>query len=154
MEFRKYQSADCNEMAELFYNTIHTINARDYSKAQLDAWATGNVDLVKWDKSFSENFTVVAVETGIIVGFGDLNKEGYIDRLFVHKDYQAMGIASAILSALEKHAIANDLALLFTQASITAKPFFEANGYFVVKEQKVERKNQLLTNFIMEKHFK
>ena len=52
MEIRKYQSTDCKEMAELFYHTVHKVNAKDYRKEQLDVWATGEVDLEKWDCSF------------------------------------------------------------------------------------------------------
>lgn len=48
MEIRKYQSTDCKEMAELFYHTVHKVNAKDYRKEQLDVWATGEVDLEKW----------------------------------------------------------------------------------------------------------
>lgn len=36
MIVRKYQSLDCEEMAQLFYDTVHTINRKDYSKEQLD----------------------------------------------------------------------------------------------------------------------
>ena len=35
METRKYQSTDCKEMAELFYHTVHKVNAKDYRKEQL-----------------------------------------------------------------------------------------------------------------------
>ena len=38
-----------------------------------------------------------------------------------------------------------------THASITARPFFEARGYRVVRPQQVERRGQVLTNFVMEK---
>lgn len=86
MFIRKYESTDCKELAELFYNTVHTINAKDYTKEQLDAWASGQVDLEKWDQSFQEHFTVVAVENGIIVGFGDIDTTGYLDRLYIHKN--------------------------------------------------------------------
>ena len=44
MIIREYQPSDCGEMAELFYNTVHTVNARDYTKEQLDVWATGKLD--------------------------------------------------------------------------------------------------------------
>ncbi len=36
-----------------------------------------------------------------------------------------------------------------THASITARPFFEKRGYRPVKEQQVERKGILLTNYVM-----
>lgn len=62
MEIRKYRSDDCKEMAELFYETIHSVNASDYSAQQLNVWATGNVDFEKWDRSFSQHYSLVAVE--------------------------------------------------------------------------------------------
>ena len=39
MFVRGYQMSDCKEITELFYNTVHTINAKDYTKEQLDVWA-------------------------------------------------------------------------------------------------------------------
>ncbi len=45
-----------------------------------------------------------------------------------------------------------DVDKISTQASITAKYFFEKRGYKVVKEQKVERKGVLLTNYVMERY--
>ena len=148
MVIRKYRSSDCKEIIELFYNTVHTVNAKDYTKEQLDVWATGKVELEKWDKSFQEHFTVVAVDEEIIVGFGDIDKTGYLDRLYVHHDYQKKGVATAICNELEKVVQSN----ITTYASITAKPFFEKRGYKVIKEQKVERKGVFLTNFCMEKN--
>ena len=32
MFVRGYQMSDCKEITELFYNTVHTINAKDYTK--------------------------------------------------------------------------------------------------------------------------
>ena len=135
-------------MAELFYQTVHSVNARDYTKAQLDVWATGQVDLAAWDRSFSAHYTVVAVEDGRIVGFGDMDPSGYLDRLYVHKDHQREGIASAICGALEESVPGKTL---ITHASITAKPFFEQRGYRVVREQTVVRGGIPLTNYVMEK---
>ena len=145
MLIREYQSSDCDKMAELFYNTVHTITAKDYSKAQLDVWATGQRDLKNWDQSFQEHYSVVAVNDGIIVGFGDIDRKGYLDRLFVHTDYQRKGIASDICNCLEQAVQGN----IVTHASITARPFFERRGYKVVKEQQVERQGIFLTNYVM-----
>lgn len=147
MELRKYQSSDCKEVTELFYNTVHTVNAKDYTKEQLNVWATGQVDLEKWNESLQEHFSVVAVDDEIIVGFGDIDKTGYLDRLFVHTDYQGKGIATAICNQLEQAVKGN----ITTHASITAKPFFEKRGYKVIKKQEVERQGIFLTNFVMEK---
>ena len=148
MVLRAYRSADCPALAELFYQTVHQVNIRDYTQAQVDAWATGQVDLERWDRELREHRTVVAWEDGLIVGFGDMDKTGYLDRLFVHKDFQGRGIATAICDALEGESAAPRL---WVQASLTARPFFEGRGYRVVKAQQVERRGVLLPNFVMEK---
>ena len=147
MELRRYESSDCKEVAELFYNTVHIINAKDYTKEQLDVWATQEVDLEKWNQSLQGHYSIVAVDNEIIVGFGDIDKDGYLDRLYVHADYQRKGIATAICKQLEQ-AVEGKIT---THASITAKPFFEKRGYRVVRKQEVERRGIFLTNFVMEK---
>ena len=148
MWIREYKPADCEQLAELFYNTVHSINAKDYTEEQLNVWATGRVDLQEWNLSFLKHKTVVAIENDEIVGFGDIDASGYLDRLFVHKDYQRTGIASAICNELEGSAKGKNIT---THASITAKPFFQQRGYRVVKEQKVIRQGIALTNYVMEK---
>lgn len=147
MKIRKYQPSDCKSLADLFYHTVHTVNAKDYTKEQLQVWATGQVDLENWDQSLQEHFSVVAVENENILGFGDIDKTGYLDRLYVHTDYQGKGIATAICNQLEQAVQGS----IITHASITARPFFEKRGYQVIKEQQVERQGIFLTNFVMEK---
>lgn len=145
MYIREYRSSDCKELTELFYNTVHMVNAKDYTKEQLDVWATGQADLKKWNQSLQEHYSIVVVEDGIITGFGDIEKTGYLDRLYVHAGYQRKGIATAICNRLEAAVQEN----IVTHASITARPFFEKRGYTVVKEQQVERQGILLTNYVM-----
>ena len=148
MQLREYITSDCEQLSKLFFQTVHSVNAKDYTKEQLDVWATGTVDLKEWDKSFTEHYTVVAIDNNIIVGFGDIDKTGYLDRLYVHADYQGKGVATAICNRLEL-AVQGKIT---THASITAKPFFEKRGYKVVKEQQVERQGIYLINFCMEKN--
>lgn len=147
MTIREYRPADCEESAELFYNTVHTVSAGDYTEAQLDAWAAEDMDLERWNRSLLEHDCLVAVENGVIIGFGDLAGAGYLDRLYVHKDYQRMGVGSAICGRLEQAARGK----IVTHASITARLFFEKRGYKVVREQQVMRRGITLTNFVMEK---
>lgn len=145
MVIRKYQPCDCKALAELFYHTVHTVNARDYTKEQLDVWATGKEDLEKWNQSFQEHYSIVAVDDAILVGFGDIDNTGYLDRLYVHTKYQGKGVATAICDRLEQTVRGK----VVTHASITAKPFFEKRGYRVIKKQQVERKGIFLVNFVM-----
>ncbi len=148
MTIRRYRSEDCRRLTELFYDTVHSVNARDYAPEQLDAWAIGQPDLEAWDRSLHAHESFVAEENGVIIGFGDIDQSGYLDRLFVDKDHQGRGVATALCDALEAAVRAEHYT---THASITARPFFEKRGYHVVRQQRVERQGVSLTNFVMEK---
>lgn len=147
MIIRKFQSLDCEEMAQLFYDTVHTINRKDYSEEQLDVWADGNVDIESWNQRYLSSHTYVAIENKKIVGFGNIDDKGYLDMLYVHKDNQHKQIATKLCNQLEKFVTSK----ITTYASISAKDFFEKRGYRVVRENEVIRKGITLTNYLMEK---
>ena len=92
MELRAYQPADLEEIYQLFYDTVHSVNRKDYGLEQLDAWAPRQMDRPRWEQSLADHETWVAWEDGKIVGFGDLGEGGYLDRLYVHKDFVRKGI--------------------------------------------------------------
>ena len=148
MTLREYRPEDCAEVVRLFYDTVHTVNARDYTEEQINAWAPEKADLEAWDRSLRAHYSLVVMEEGRIIGFGDADRAGYLDRLYVHRDYQGRGAASLLCGALEAAARGENIV---THASITARPFFEKRGYRVIREQTVERRGVRLVNFVMVK---
>lgn len=148
MIIRSYKQTDCEGIAALFYDTVHSVCCADYTEEQLSAWASGEVSLEEWNRAFTENYTVVALDDGKIVGFGEIDKTGYLDKLYVHKDFLRKGIGSAICDMLEQNFWEGKITV---HASITAQAFFASRGYTVVKEQTVVRNGLHLTNFVMEK---
>lgn len=148
MFLRRYDPSDIKEMINLFRGTVHAVNAADYTREQLEAWAPRDIDARAWQDSFSGRYAVVAVENGAVIGFGDIDETGYLDRLYVHKDYQKKGSATAICDDLESAVCGKRITV---HASVTAKPFFEKRGYRTLKKQTVNRRGVLLTNFVMEK---
>ena len=89
MKIRRYEPGDLAQITALFYDTVHAVNAADYSPEQLDAWADGAPDRDRWNRSLLAHHSLVAVEgEGLIVGFGDIDGTGYLDRLYVHRDRQ------------------------------------------------------------------
>lgn len=127
---------------------------KDYSQKQLDVWATKEdkaSTINSWQVSLAHNITFVAKINDKIVGFSDLTDEGYLDRLFVHKDFQGQGIASALVDMLESEAKKRNLLVIETDSSITAKSFFAHKGYNIICSQTVERKGVKLINFKMRK---
>ena len=149
MELYAYQPEDCPALLALFRDTVYTVCARDYSPAELAAWAGGAWDAAAWDQSFRRHVTWVAREGPEIVGFGDLDAQaGYLDRLYVHARFQRQGIATALCDALEAASVPP---FVTTCASRTAQGFFLKRGYRIVERQRVLRRGVYLENFRMEK---
>ncbi len=139
---------DAPALLALFHDTVHTVCAADYAPAQLDAWAPADRDAAAWTAGLLRRTTLVAEEDGQIVGFGNIGPDGYLDLLYVHKDHQRQGIATALCDALETLYPVEQVTV---HASVTARPFFEGRGYRAIQAQQVERRGQRLTNFVMEK---
>ena len=146
MIIRKYKNEDCDSVANLFYETVHSVNAKDYSAEQLSAWANSADSLKSRCNDLLNQNTLVAEINGVIAGFGSIDKSGYLDLLFVSKDYQNQGVTTALCDELEK-----DFSIIKTFSSITAKSFFENRGYLVVKSQEVKRFEVALINYEMKK---
>ena len=152
MNIIKFEEADIEEIVSLFYETVHTVNLKDYSQTELDAWAPKDEKKSKidaWKVSLGENISFVAKVNGKVVGFVDMTHSGHLDRLYVHKDYQGQGIATALVDKLEDEARKINVFKMDTDASITAKQFFEHRGYNTICSQTVERDGVKLTNFNM-----
>lgn len=146
----EYRPGEAAALVRLFYNTVHSVCLGDYTQEQVDAWADGTADPAVWEQSFLRHQTLVARIGGEIAGFADLDGD-YLDRLYVHRDFQRQGVATALAQALEQRAAEKGFSRIMVHASVTARPFFEKRGWRVVREQQVERKGVFLTNFTMEK---
>lgn len=156
MKIRKYRPLDVRELLSLYYDTVHEINIRDYSAAQVDAWMPSKEERVGfWNERFSASKTVVAEIKGKIVGFGNLEKNNsMIGMLYVHKDHQREGIATALLKVLEKKLRKQEIFTAKAEVSFTAHPFFVSRGYQLVRENHKTLNDLEFTNYIMEKELK
>ena len=155
VEIRDATMRDAASMADLFHHTILKVNVRDYSRAQVEAWAGPAPEPEKWRKRIAAGEcvrqTFVAAQGERVLGFAEFEGDGHIDTLYVHHEYQGRGIASLLLDRIEAEAQGLGLARLYTEASITAKPFFERRGFSVMSPQLVEQGGCTFRNFVMEK---
>jgi len=146
---RPYQTTDLDAVIEIFLRAIREVAVKDYDRAQVDAWA--QVDRGVWARRRLSRPTWVAVIDQERVGFTDLEPDGHLDMMFVHPAHQAIGVATLLLATVEAAATARGINRLSTEASLTARPFFERRGFSVLASQRVEKRGQFLTNFRMEK---
>ena len=144
--------SDARKAALLFQRTVHTVNAHDYRRDQLDAWAPGDAESdSELIRKLLAQQAIGVKECGILIGFGSLDDAGELDMLYVHRDRQNQGIGTALAAALEQEAHARGWRAIRTYASLTARPFFEGRGYSVVRENTAVRRGVELKNFLVEK---
>jgi putative acetyltransferase len=148
---RRFEPRDAEPIARLFHDTIRIINLGDYTQEQVEAWAPDDIHFRDWAAACASRCTFVAEMDGLVVGFGELESDGHLGRFYVHHLHQRQGIGRIIHAAIETEARKLKLTRLFTEASITARPFFARLGYATLKEQTVECRGQTFINYVMEK---
>ena len=153
MEVRKFRNGEEVELWELFYNTIHNVNIKDYDENQIEAWAPDDLDINFAIQKFREIDPFVAIKEGKIIGYADIQFDGYIDHFFCHHEFQRQGVGKSLFAALEKVARENEILEMYSNVSITARPFFEAMGFSVEKEQVVQVGAQKLKNYKMVRRY-
>ena len=148
---RDYGSEDAASLCRLFFETVRSVNRADYSEEQVRAWAPEVPDAETWHERMSGRHTLVAEKEGRTVGFAELEEDGHLDMLYVHKDAVGRGVGSRLYAAVEERARGLGSGRLFTEASITARPFFERRGFAVLGRNVVTQHGVELVNFSMEK---
>ena len=151
MTLRDGRPEDAEALIALYRDTIRHVNLRDYTAAQVAAWAPDEIPAAPWADRLADSRWTVAERDGAVAGFCELEADGLVRMLFVHKHHQGRGIAAALLERAEAQARAAGLTRLYTEASLTARPVFERHGYRVIDAQTVSIDDQRLRNFRMEK---
>ncbi|MDR9402843.1 MAG: GNAT family N-acetyltransferase [Halothece sp. Uz-M2-17] len=151
-KIRRFQNSDAQQIAQLFHDTVRNINSRDYSPLQVKAWAPDQIYFRNWATICSQYYTYVADCNGTIIGFAELEDNGNIHCFYCHHYYQGCGIGRQLYQTIESQAIQLQITHLVTAASITAQPFFVKMGFSVVEQQRVNRRGETFTNYLMEKY--
>lgn len=149
--FNDYTSEDASRLAQLFYDTVHNINASDYTLEQIEAWAPPIPNEIYRTETFERATPFIAEVEGVAVGFASIETNGYIDFFFVAHDWQGKGIGRALMEEIFRRAEEYNCDKLYSHVSITAKPFFLNFGFKVIKRQTVETNGVKMDNFIMER---
>ena len=151
VQVRAFQPGDAPTLLALFRDTIRRVNVRDYAPEQIRAWASDEINAAEWAARFAGRFVGVAEFGGRVVGFAELEADGHIDRFYVSADHQRRGVGRALLEAILAEARRAGVRRLFTEASITARPFFESQGFVVLTPQVVVSRGVEFSNYRMER---
>jgi putative acetyltransferase len=151
MKIRRYQPGEEQALFEVYHSAIHEVASRDYSPAQLDAWAPADLDRDLWTARIRGINPFVADIDGVLVGYADVQDSGYIDHFFVSGRHPRQGIGRALMQAIEREAERQSIKTLSSDVSRTAQPFFESFGFVVVEQRRPVVRGIELANALMQK---
>ncbi|HEY8601286.1 MAG TPA: GNAT family N-acetyltransferase [Thermomicrobiales bacterium] len=151
MEIREFRAGDEPALREVFFSAIHGTAAADYTPEQVDAWAPAEFDRERWAERMRGIAPFVAEEDGRIVGYADVQGDGYIDHFFVAATAGRRGVGSALMRMIHATAAERGITALYSNVSLTARPFFEHWGFAVEREQQPVANGVTMTNFLMRK---
>lgn len=143
---RRYRPGEERLLFAVHYSAIHQVARRDYAPEQLHAWAPAEPDTEHWENRIRRLNPFVAELGDEIVGYADLQADGYIDHFFVSGSHPRLGIGSLLMNHLLAEAAALGLAELRSDVSRTAQPFFEKFGFTVVEYRQPERRGVIIPN--------
>ena len=146
-----YDSHQHIRLIEIFYTAVHHIDSKIYTVAQKNAWAPYPINYAFWHDRFSMKKPWIAWFDHKVVGFIELDDDGYIDCFYVDPQYQGKGIATCLYNQVFKIAIKRGLSRLYVQASYIAQPIFLHWGFQCIKRNAIQRRDEVLTNFTMDK---
>ena len=154
MYIRRLLDDEYEDVVKLITQTVHTVCADDYTKEELDAWAPSNFDVPRFRENLSDSLNLVAFEKGKLVGFISMERNGYINRLYTHKDFLHRGIGAALFKKAESWAIKNSICELSLDSSKTAEGFYLKMGFKKSGISTISRNGVVLRNTVMKKVIK
>src|SRR5262245_10903631 len=124
MEIRAFREGDSPALHAVFYSAIHGTASAYYTREQCQAWARTAHDPEQWALRMRGLKPFVAEEDGRIIGYADVQDDGYIDHFFVTAAANRRGVGSALMRRIHERAAERHLTELSAQVSLAARAFF------------------------------
>lgn len=137
MKVRKYNKGEEKQLFEIFSTSVQQNAKGYYNEQQLNAWAPEEIDEEQWMKRMSGIKPYVVVENDLILGYADLQKDGYIDHFFIRGGYSGKGIGKFLMNYIIEIAMHKGIKELTADVSLAAQGFFSRFGFEVVERKSV-----------------
>ncbi len=150
MKIRLARDEDYAAMARLHRQTIRKVNSKDYSQDQIDVWSA-RPSAERFRKSAAKCKRWVAIADDKVVGFCDHGFDCELWGLYIHKDYIGKGIGSRLIKIAEDSLKKHGCKRVTLKGTITAKEFYQKQGYKVLREDLHNINDKKLKIFVMAK---
>lgn len=152
MKIRPFKKSDATALATIFHTSVHKAAIKDYNREQVMAWSPAKPAPETYLQKAQDRIIFVAVDdSGQVIGYGDLELNGHIDHLYTCPDRVGTGVGTAVYQALEAAARKKGMALLFVEASESARYLFERQGFHIDNRNDFSINNVPIHNYRMSK---
>lgn len=151
MKIRRFRVGDESSLFRVYFSAIHLVASLDYTPEQVSAWAPADLDMALWANRMQEIYPFVVEIGNEIVGYADVQQNGYIDHFFVSGTHGGRGIGRRLMQRIHVEAMSLGLTELTSDVSKTAEPFFTLHGFQVVERRFPILRGVTLQNALMRK---
>jgi GNAT superfamily N-acetyltransferase len=135
MNIRKAKVDDAYEIMKLHERSVLGLCEADYSAEQLKGWIQ-NSTLEKYHKRLRLHRSYIAEKDGQTVGYVRWNPAtNELCSIFIDPNYVRQGIATELMEIAYADAMQNGVTEMWLDASLTAVPFYEVEGWLYVEER-------------------
>jgi len=149
---RPFRIGDEAALHGVFYSAIREVACRDYTSEQIAAWAPVEWDRTAWADRIRQIRPHVVEIGAELVGYADVQPNGYMDHFFVAAAWARKGVGRALMDRVHSTAFDLGVKLLWSDVSRTAQPFFSRFGFRIVRESSAVIRGVTVPNAHMEKH--
>jgi putative acetyltransferase len=146
---RRYVAGEESSLFGIYFTAIHLVASHDYTPEQVHAWAPRDLDVDLWARKMREISPFVADLNGELVGYADVQSNGYIDHFFVSGKHPRRGIGTLLMKKILAEAASLGIPLLTSNVSRTAQPFFQRFGFVIAEKRNSEIRGVVVPNALM-----
>jgi putative acetyltransferase len=151
VDIRDFQPGDEAALQAVFHSAVHMTAAASYTPVQIDAWAPREIDMGAWSSRMQALRPFVAERGGRIVGYADLQANGYIDHFFVAGASARQGVGTLLMNHILEAARRRDIKSLTSDVSRNAQLFFQRFGFVVMERKSTRVRGVVVPNARMQK---
>jgi putative acetyltransferase len=151
LEIRNFRAGDEAALHAVFHSAVHMTAIQSYTPLQIDAWAPHEIDMAAWSSCMQDLRPFVAEADGRIVGYADVQANGYMDHFFVAGPCARQGVGTALMNRILDAARQRAIGSLTSDVSRNAQPFFEKFGFVVVEQRMPTVRGVVVPNARMQK---
>ena len=138
-------------LRQIFTRAVHGTASAHYSAVQCKAWAPEQFDMARWVSRMQQSQPIVVEDGGVLAGFSDIQKDGYIDMFFVDPAYGRSGVGNLLMDEIHARARQRGIISLHSHVSLSAQAFFSRHGFQVAERKSVLIGDIALDNALMTK---